>query len=283
MATAKTVRLSGHWRLERALIRRLALRTWTRDPESAEQLARAGANAVYAGNPVMDLLEDGAVGSAPLPPGPDDVPLVLLLPGSRLRAYRDVNLILDAAVRLSGLRRCAFRMVLAPTLSRDRLGASCGDWTLREDGGTPALCREGLVVALTDAPVSTAARGAALLLGLGGTANQLCAGLGIPVVSIDEKGKRVQKKLLGDAELLTAPTAQALAEEALSVLEDPVRYRLMSAAGRQRMGAPGGLEDLVNFAASELGWDLRQSVYARLLSRGERGVDNSGHGRAPRV
>ena len=64
---------------------------------------------------------------------------------------------------------------------------------------------------------------------------------------------------------------------------DPVRYRLMSAAGRQRMGAPGGLEDLVNFAASELGWDLRQSVYARLLSRGERGVDNGGHGRAPRV
>ena len=91
------------------------------------------------------------------------------------------------------------------------------------------------------------------------------------MVSIDEKGKRVQKKLLGDAELLTAPTAQALAEGALSVLEDPVRYRLMSAAGRQRMGAPGGLEDLVNFAASELGWDLRQSVYARLLSRGNGG------------
>ncbi|WP_298779564.1 hypothetical protein, partial [uncultured Fretibacterium sp.] len=63
---------------------------------------------------------------------------------------------------------------------------------------------------------------------------------------------------------------QALAEGALSELKDPERYRLMSAAGRQRMGMPGGLEDLVNFAASELGWDLRQRVYARLRLRRER-------------
>ena len=49
-----------------------------------------------------------------------------------------------------------------------------------------------------------------LPFGLGGTANQLCAGLGIPVVSIDEKGKRVQKKLLGGAEILVKATPEAL-------------------------------------------------------------------------
>ena len=59
-----------------------------------------------------------------------------------------------------------------------------------------------------------------LPFGLGGTANQLCAGLGIPVVSIDEKGKRVQKKLLGDAEILVKVTSETLAGEALRVLGD---------------------------------------------------------------
>ena len=54
----------------------------------------------------------------------------------------------------------------------------------------------------------------------GGTANPLCAGLGIPVVSIDEKGKRVQKKLLGDAEILVKVTSEMLADEALRVLGD---------------------------------------------------------------
>ncbi|MDO4786686.1 MAG: tetraacyldisaccharide 4'-kinase, partial [Fretibacterium sp.] len=102
------------------------------------------------------------------------------------------------------------------------------------------------------------------LIGLGGTANQLCAGLGIPVVSIDEKGKRVQKKLLGDAEILVEATPEALAECALRVLADPGLYERMSSAGRARMGAPGALADMADHAASALGWDARERLYTRL-------------------
>ena len=40
------------------------------------------------------------------------------------------------------------------------------------------------------------------------------------MVSIDEKGKRVQKKLLGDAEILVKVTSEMLADEALRVLGD---------------------------------------------------------------
>ena len=267
IATAKTVHLSGHWRLERALIRHLVLRAWTRDPESAAQLRRSGADALYAGSPIMDLLGDAPAGPAPEPPGLEDVPLVLLLPGSRPRAYEDVRLLLDAAVLLDAARPCAFRMVLAPTLSASRLVASCPGWTPEGPdgpGGVSALRREALCVALTAEPVATAARGATLLLGLGGTANQLCAGLGIPVVSIDEKGKRVQKKLLGDAEILVRATPEALADCALRVLGDPELFTKMSAAGRRRMGAPGALANVVEYAASALGWDVREALYERL-------------------
>ena len=265
VATAKTVHLSGHWRLERALIRRLALRTWTRDPESAAQLERSGADAVYAGSPIMDLLGDTPLRSAPVPPAPEDSPLILLLPGSRLRAYEDVRLLLDAAVLLNAARPCAFRMVLAPTLSLGQLVVSCTGWTPEGPRTVPvALARDGVRIDLTTEPVATAAGGATLLLGLGGTANQLCAGLGIPVVSIDEKGKRVQKKLLGDAEILTEATPEALAACALQVLGDPELFDAMSAAGRQRMGAPGALADVVEYAASVLGWDAREALCGRL-------------------
>ncbi|WP_298778202.1 hypothetical protein [uncultured Fretibacterium sp.] len=40
------------------------------------------------------------------------------------------------------------------------------------------------------------------------------------MVSIDEKGKRVQKKLLRDAEILVKVTSETLAGEALRVLGD---------------------------------------------------------------
>ena len=106
-----------------------------------------------------------------------------------------------------------------------------------------------------------------LPFGLGGTANQLCAGLGIPVVSIDEKGKRVQKKLLGGAEILVKATPEALADCALRVLGDPELFARMSAAGRRRMGAPGALADVVEYAASAPGWEVREALYERLRGR----------------
>jgi len=113
-----------------------------------------------------------------------------------------------------------------------------------------------------------------LPFGLGGTANQLCAGLGIPVVSIDEKGKRVQKKLLGDAEILVKATPEALADGALRVLGDPELFARMSAAGRRRMGAPGALANVVEYAASALGWDVREALYERLRERDRRVGEN---------
>ena len=213
----------------------------------------------------MDLLGDTTPGPLPLPPKPDDTPCILLLPGSRPRAYQDVNLLLDAALLLNAVRPCEFRMVLAPTLSLERLAASCEGWRLL-GARSPRVERDGLSIPLMNAPVAEAAEGVTLLLGLGGTANQLCAGLGIPVVSIDEKGKRVQKKLLGDAELLVPATALNLAEGALRVLNTPSLYASMSRAGRERMGSPGALADAVNWAARELGWEIREALYRKLRS-----------------
>jgi tetraacyldisaccharide 4'-kinase len=263
VATAKTVHLSGHWRIERFIIRRACRRTWTRDGETAAQLTASGADAVYAGSPIMDLLGDVPVPALSFAPAR---PRILLLPGSRERAYGDVKLLLEAVEFLQAQKTCDYVMGLAPTIDLPRLAQACEGWTFADSGEDrpPCLAKEDAVIRLHQGGVAAAAATAALLIGLGGTANQLCAGMGVPVVSIDEKGKRVQKKLLADAEILTEPTATALAAQALRVLTTPELYRKMSDAGRARMGGPGALDDVVDYAVRELGWKTRCEVYALL-------------------
>lgn len=258
-ATAKTVYLSGHWRIERAIINRFTLRTWTRDDESAKQL---GKNAVYSGSPIMDLLYD------------DDEKIhehvkgnvILLLPGSRKRACNDVRLILDAVKIIADKTHdYTFRMVLAPTLMLDEFFDACRNsgWNVLDD----ALVLDDVHIELTSEPVARAAEGVKILLGLGGTANQLCAGLGIPVVSIDEKGKRVQKKLLGDSEILVRADAKVLADTLMHVLNDESLYESMSIAGIKRMGKPGALDDIVSYACESLGWKIRENIYVKLRGK----------------
>ena len=193
--------------------------------------------------------------------------VILLLPGSRLRACKDVKMLLDAAEILSEAEsgEAEFRMVLAPTLPVNEFLKACEifGWHC----GNDKLTHDGITITLTDEPVAKSAEGVKILLGLGGTANQLCAGLGIPVISVDEKGKRVQKKLLGDSEILVKPEGRALAECALKVLRDKNLYEAMSRAGRERMGRPGALEDIAEYACEVLGWRIRESVYLKISAK----------------
>ncbi len=251
VATAKTVYLSGHWRLEKFLINKFTLKTWTRDSKSAEQL---GSKAIYSGSPIMDLLYEGEKY--------ERGEIILLLPGSRARANNDVKLLLDAAELMNASGEKNFRMILAPTLDFEKFFAACDIYGWKKFNDT--LEKNSLIINLSFESVARSVNGVKILLGLGGTANQLCAGLGIPVISIDEKGKRVQKKLLGDSEILVPATSKDLAECALKVLNDSALYKFMSDAGRERMGQPGALDDVINFACENLGWDIKNKIYKTL-------------------
>lgn len=267
VATAKTTYLHGHWRAERFLLRSRARLVWTRDGETAWELRSSKVPARFDGNPIMDLVGDNRSGGFRWPDGKK----VLILPGSRDRAYCDFRLLLDSVLLMALKDRCSFVAVMAPTLDLKRLVEGCPGW--REMDGTMVHLDTSVVVALYTGPVADAAEGAQVLIGLGGTANQVCAGLGVPVVSILEKGKLVQQKLLGSAELLVPPTAQDLAQAALTVLSDPVLAENMAKAGRARLGRSGALDQVVRYGEVELGWGVRDLVYRRLKSarRAEKG------------
>jgi tetraacyldisaccharide 4'-kinase len=271
VATAKTVYLGGHWRTERIFLRNRCRRVWTRDGDTAEELARAGVEAVFEGNPIMDLERDEIEGGGPRILGgggdnPEESPWVargeriLLLPGSRPRAYEDIRLLLGAVERIARLLPTQFVVVPAPTIDEERLFVSVPGWG-RCPGG---WAREGVSVRVARCGLVAAAREADLVLGLGGTANQVCAGLGVPVVSILEKGKLVQKKLLQEAERLVPPTEDALAEAVVRVLTDrELRHRMID-AGIRRLGGAGALDRVVDYAASVLGFEARDRLYRRI-------------------
>lgn len=267
VATAKTVLHKGHWRLEHAVLRRRCRRVWTRDAQTRDEMLRHGVDAAYTGNPIMDLARDNMKGREFFPGG-DNSSRVLLLPGSRERAYSDIKLLLGAAMLLWQWEKASFVMVVAATLDQKRLLESCPEWHF--DGTGCIVHQDGNpAIAVTEEDVAEVAREAHIVLGLGGTANQICAGLGIPVVSVLEKGKLVQKKLLGDSESLVDPSPEALAAETRDILKAPTRRRMMSKAGRSRMGPSGALDSVVQFAAVELGWDLRTRVWQRLAEQWE--------------
>lgn len=258
VATAKTTYLHGHWRAERFLLRFRARLVWTRDGETAWELRSSKVPARFDGNPIMDLVGDNRTGNFGWPEGKR----VLILPGSRDRAYSDFRLLLDSVLLMALKERCSFVAVMAPTLDLKRLVEGCPGW--RERDGTMVHLETSVEVALYTGPVADAAEGAQVLIGLGGTANQVCAGLGVPVVSILEKGKLVQQKLLGPAELLVPPTAQELARAALTVLSDEAMAHSMAQAGRARLGRAGALDQVVRYGEKELGWGVRDQVYRQL-------------------
>ncbi len=175
-----------------------------------------------------------------------------------------MKLLLDAAEILGG--REIYRMILAPTLDYEKFFAACESYGWDKVNDT--LTKNQITISISYESIAKSVDGVKILLGLGGTANQVCAGLGIPVISIDEKGKRVQKKLLGDAEILVPEaTPERLAETVKRVLNDKTLYDFMSKAGRERMGNPGAVDDIMNYARENFGWDVKDNVYAKLREK----------------
>lgn len=259
VATAKTVHLHGHLKIEKWLLRHRSRMVWTRDIETAESLKEAGVNVVFKGNPIMDLAEDTTDGGFLW--NEDSTYKILLLPGSRPRAYDDVKMILKTAEKLASMLKSQFVLALAPTIDITKLVQSAKGWVYKQD--TQILYNKYVKIKVYEGGVVPPAREADLLIGLGGTANQLCAGFGVPVISIIEKGKLRQKKLLREAEILVEATPERLAETAMYVLTNEDVYRHMSESGLANLGVTGASDSVVEYCADVLGWDARCKVYEK--------------------
>lgn len=224
---------------ERALLRHPRCKAvFPRDAVTCENLRRARIDATYLGNPMMDGVTPEGL---PLP-GPGAATTVLLLPGSREEAYRNMRVLARAARAVARPDR-SLRLLAAIAPGLDAGGFAHDDWRL-----------EGLALQAPGAPpihllpggFADAAHAADVALGMAGTANEQVVGLGKPVIAIPGPGPQftaafaeAQTRLLGESVLMLPDRPEVVAEAFWALLADEERLGRIAANGQARMGEPG--------------------------------------------
>jgi uncharacterized protein (TIGR03492 family) len=241
VATAKSEHIEPHRAVEIAIMRRHARVVFTRDGRTADVLRARGLEARFAGNPLVDVIPSSG-GPLPLPPG---APVVLLLPGSRPDAPRNMAALLMLARRVTQTEPAVFTAPLPPSVEMARVvrEATTSGWTV--DG---AFLRSPTAAVFVTRDFGAAVRRATVAVGLAGTANEQAAALGVPVVAFAPRGavqytpafQRLQHRLLGDA-LVPATGWEQAADRVIRLLRDVGERSRRGSVGRERMGPPGAV------------------------------------------
>ncbi|MDR7419922.1 MAG: lipid-A-disaccharide synthase-related protein [Armatimonadota bacterium] len=244
VATADSIRVSPFGWQARWVMRRCARQIFARDPDTAAALAGDGLPAVSLGNIMLDLLRPRGETFGLRP----DVPVVVLLPGSRPDAVGNAVLLGQTASAVAAeVRETEFLLAVAPTLTAAALRRALGTLPGARTEADGALRIAGARVHLTTAFADALARGN-VVLGMAGTAHEQAAALGRPVVGFPGHGSqfgpqflRSQRRLLGEA-LVPARDWRDAARAVVRLLRDAGERERRGAIGRQRMGPPGGAQ-----------------------------------------
>jgi uncharacterized protein (TIGR03492 family) len=233
---------------ERMLMRRAALRVYTRDEATATWLrARGVAHACFLGNPMMDDLVGSSLDTPPA------MPVVALLPGRRAYAAASLGHMLAALEHLPGRLALVAWVGDVPPVASGWVALGPGAPRVVERWRRAASEVWWVRGAFADVLASADA-----VLGTSGTAQEQAAGLGLPVVSFPlppwytSEFLANQGRLLGGALRIVPRDPEALAVALREALEDGPHARAARSDGPARMGPPGGAERIASDAAATL-------------------------------
>jgi uncharacterized protein (TIGR03492 family) len=252
VGTAKSVSVAPYGPVEERVLRRACAR-FVRDPATATRLQERGI-AAEAANVIPDLFDGGDDDRAQEAVA-DFSPAILLLPGSRQRAYDDA-VFLARIVRELARSDAGVGAVLsvAANLSADRFAQCCRDdgWEAApnaRDDAIPFALRDGgrTIVRAWSGALGAILRRVDLAFGQAGTANEAAAAAGVAVIAFEPEADRTsrwyrrrQSGLLGDALLVLPNELPAALAGVRELLGDSQRRARMGAVGRERLGPPGG-------------------------------------------
>jgi uncharacterized protein (TIGR03492 family) len=262
VGTAKSVSVARYGAFEERILAR-AKACFVRDEATADALRRHGLLVEPSANVIVDLFapdDDAAVDAATA----GFATMLALFPGSRVSAYDDAVFLLQVLREIAGSRADVGAVLsIARGLDAGRFAADAqrSGWHVSRESVdcvpfSLSLHGRTLVRAWTGNPASLL-KGAALVLGQAGTANEGAAAAGVPVVAFArDRGtkarwyRRRQQGLLGDALAVIAGSAVEAARGVCDILNDPARRRQMSETGRARLGAGGASRRIADRIAS---------------------------------
>lgn len=255
VGTAKSVHVAPYGPMERRILRKAQM-VFVRDAATAQRLRETGIAAESPGNVIVDLFTAAPDLRECEQASEGFDPLVALFPGSRETAYDDAVFLCAVVTALASepdLRSLGALLSLSPSLDESRFASE--------------LQRAGLEVAPSSQPLvpfvvrsngqdvirawkgsigATIAR-ATVVLGQAGTANEAAAAGGVPVVAFEPASEKKQNwyrkrqaGLLGEALLIAQRDVEPAARSVRDILADGERRAKMAAAGKARMGGPGG-------------------------------------------
>lgn len=228
-------------RLERWVIAHTCRTVFCRHPALAESLEASGVDARAVGNVMMDTIPRRGGDAGVLRTRPT---AVTLLPGSRGETAANFALQVDAIRRLPEALRPDVFLALAAGVDAAELAQAAG---LTWDG---AAMRGDLVVQVACGALGDLVEGSDLVLSQAGTATIQSLGLGRPVISFTRPGDRMKRhrdesRLFGEARLLVADDAGAIAEALAGLLADAEEQARRGAIGRERIGGPGAIDEII--------------------------------------
>jgi uncharacterized protein (TIGR03492 family) len=246
---------------------------FTRDRFTAEDLHRQGiSKAIFAGYPVMDVLCPTGKDLQLLP----DVPLVALLPGSRLpEAAANLKLLLDLAIATTaqfGLAQIQFRLAATPnmfapdsqgTIPLQQVAIETG-WEYATSGWLIHPPSQVKILCTADA-FADILQQSDIVVGMAGTAIEQAVGLGKPVIQIPGAGPQftyrfaeAQMRLLGlsvqtiGTQPATAANITQAAKTIYQTLTDRAYLERCQTNGLERVGTAGGATAMARIFAQNL-------------------------------
>jgi uncharacterized protein (TIGR03492 family) len=251
VGTAKSVAVAPYGRVEKRFLGS-AQACFVRDEATAQSL-RADVPGVEVANAIVDLYATADDPAAQRAVEGFD-PALALFPGSRQNAYDDAAFLLDVTRRLAEFfPGIGAALSIARGLDAERFTADAAarGWSVRAvaDESIPFVLVSGgrELVRAWRGDLGPLLSRVTLVLGQAGTANEAAAAAGVPIVAFehdrDRKAswyRRRQLGLLGDALAIFSNRGDEPVAGVRGILNDAALRARMSAAGKMRMGAPGG-------------------------------------------
>ncbi len=219
-----------------------------RDSRTAQRLDRFGIAAKYAGNPMMDAIDEKKVVLTE-----SGAHLIGILPGSREDAIGNLETILMACADLYQKdASLVFAAAITESIREEQLIKLAQYLNMKyEQGPAPYGShiwdqRSGCRIYFSKELFGDIIHQASVIIGLAGTANEQAAGLGKPIVSFVGSGTQYtqyfaenQKLLLGEVINIVEKNPGAVGNKVIELLRDEKTYKQISLVGRERMGKPG--------------------------------------------